>query len=60
MLHDSLRIIKTTYITREGKILEENDLSQEELQMFRNEFEIARIRHKVRWREFDERYDSKP
>ncbi|MEJ8554178.1 hypothetical protein [Tepidibacter sp. Z1-5] len=53
---DLLKISKVSFITKDGEELEENQLPNEEYQAFCNEFEEARLQHKIKWPEFDERY----
>lgn len=45
---DSLKISKVSFITKDGEELEENQLPNEEYKAFCNEFEEARLQHKIK------------
>lgn len=56
---DSLKLLKTVFVTDDGKEFNKEQLTDEEYQYFCDEFEKSRIKHKVNWPELDDRYKRK-
>jgi hypothetical protein len=56
---NGLRVLRTTFITEDGEKIEKDGLTNEQYQVFCDEFESARVRYRIKWNEFDKRYSKK-
>ncbi|MDW8802638.1 hypothetical protein P8V03_15935 [Clostridium sp. A1-XYC3] len=54
-----MKLLKTVFVTDDGKEFNKEQLTDEEYQYFCDEFEKSRIKHKVNWPELDDRYKRK-
>ncbi|MGF7184098.1 hypothetical protein GGQ84_000178 [Desulfitispora alkaliphila] len=56
---NQLKLIGISFVTSDGKEIDESELTEEQYQKFADDFELARLKYNVRWPEFDNRYMKK-
>jgi hypothetical protein len=60
MIEDkSLQLVKVSFITEDNEELERSKITDEQYEIFCNELETARLKHKIIWPEMDKRYQVK-
>jgi hypothetical protein len=54
----TLKVVKVTFVTKDNQELGREQLSDHQYQDFCNEVEKSRLKYKIVWPEFDERYNK--